>query len=248
MGDDFHYGGTELELFAQARNWKAYLRERITPHLGRNVLEVGAGIGGTTRSLAAGHVGAWTCLEPDPDLAKQLVASLAKWSHPPTCNTRVVVGSIDKLDPRERFDTILYIDVLEHIPDDREEVLRASARLMCGGRLVVLAPAHNWLYAPFDRAIGHFRRYNSHTLAACAPPGLELILMHYLDSFGLWASAMNRFLMRSAMPTLGQIAFWDRCLVPLSRRADPIFSHHFGKSLLAVWRSGAVGECRSEAG
>jgi 2-polyprenyl-3-methyl-5-hydroxy-6-metoxy-1,4-benzoquinol methylase len=68
-------------------------------------------------------------------------------------------GSTETLGPEERFDTALYIDVLEHIRDDQTEVARVGRHLTPGGHLVVLAPAHQALYTLFDAAIGHFRRY-----------------------------------------------------------------------------------------
>ncbi len=225
-----HYVGTELELFAQAVNWKSYLRRLIVPHFGPEVLEVGAGIGGTTRVLYDGAVTRWVCHEPDPALATTLRAGPL----PAACE--VVVGTLANLPEGAAFDTILYIDVLEHIEDDRAELERAARRLKPGGRLVVLSPSHQFLYTPFDRAIGHYRRYSRATLRAAAPAGLAEVRLSYLDAAGLLLSLGNRVVLRSAMPTASQIAFWDGCVVPISRFLDPLFAHRVGKSILGVWR------------
>jgi hypothetical protein len=131
------------------------------------------------------------------------------------------------------------MDVLEHIADDRAELEMAADRLRPGGHLIVLAPAHQWLFAPFDAAIGHFRRYTKGTLGAAAPAALPLIRLVYLDSAGMLASLGNRLLLRSSMPTPRQIAFWDRVLVRCSRWTDPMFGYTLGKSVLAVWRKPA---------
>jgi SAM-dependent methyltransferase len=149
-------------------------------------------------------------------------------------SVRVEVGTIRGLEEAS-FDTILYVDVLEHIEDDRGELERAAARLRPGGRLVVLAPAHQWLFSPFDSAIGHFRRYTKRSLRELAPPGLELTRLRYLDSVGLLASGANRFLLKSSSPNLGQIRFWDRVLVRASRMVDPLLAYSVGKSVLSVW-------------
>jgi SAM-dependent methyltransferase len=140
------------------------------------------------------------------------------------------------LDQGDRFDTILYMDVLEHIDDDRAELARAAEKLQEGGCLIVLAPAHLWLFTAFDEGIGHFRRYTKHTLKAVAPDGLALARLAYLDSIGMLASLGNKFVLKSAMPSPGQIAVWDRLMVPLSRLVDPFFGYSLGKSVLAVWR------------
>ena len=224
-----HYVGTELELFAHAVRWKSYLRRLITPYYGAEVLEVGAGIGGTTRVFHDEAVTRWVCLEPDPALA----ATLRAGPLPATCD--VVVGTLANLPENSLFDTILYIDVLEHIEDDRAELARAATRLKPGGRLFVLSPAHQFLYTPFDRAIGHYRRYSRATLRAAAA-GLAEVRVSYLDSVGMSLSLGNRLLLHSAMPSASQIAFWDGWIVPVSRIIDPLLFHAVGKSVLGVWR------------
>ena len=65
----YEYVGTELDLFAQATNWKKYLQSVVSPFLTGDVLEVGAGIGTTTRAFSDGSASTWLCLEPDGDLA-----------------------------------------------------------------------------------------------------------------------------------------------------------------------------------
>ena len=85
----------------------------------------------------------------------------------------------------------------------------------------MLSPAHPFLFTPFDAAIGHFRRYTRASLHRAAPATLSLEKLVYLDAAGMLASAGNRLLLRSAMPTERQILTWDRLLVPVSRRDRP---------------------------
>jgi hypothetical protein len=147
-----------------------------------------------------------------------------------------VTGTLDDLHAEARFDAILYIDVLEHIEDDRAELVRAAQRLNPGGSVIVLSPAHQFLFTPFDAAIGHFRRYSRRSLAAVGPVALRTRKLVYLDAAGMLASAGNRLLLRSAMPTEAQILTWDRLLVPVSRVIDPLFGYRVGKSVLGVWQ------------
>jgi hypothetical protein len=123
---------------------------------------------------------------------------LGRWNHgnlqpllavkPLPVPVRVICETVGDLASAESFDTILFIDVLEHIEDDRAELTRCVPRLRPGGHLIVLAPAHNLLFSPFDRAIGHFRRYERRALVQAAPPSLSLIRACYLDSAGMLAS------------------------------------------------------------
>ena len=111
----------------------------------------------------------------------------------------------------------------------------AARRLAPGGNLVVLAPAHQFLFSAFDAAIGHYRRYNAGSLAALAPPGCRLRTTRMLDAAGFFASLANAALLRSSMPSPGQIKMWDGCLVPISRVLDRCTGHRFGKTVIAVW-------------
>jgi len=235
MTTAYTYAGSELDLFSAAMHWKSYFRDQLAPYLGGEVLEVGAGLGGTTRVLCRGTERRWVCLEPDASLAGRLESEIRSGGLPSCCEVRL--GTLDDgpAGP-ERFDTILYMDVLEHIEDDRAEVARAAGVLAPGGHIVALSPAHQWLFTPFDAAIGHCRRYTRASFGALAGEGLEPVRVAYLDSIGFFASLGNRLLLKSAAPTPGQIAFWDRVLVRMSRVVDPVLGYSAGKSVLAVWR------------
>lgn len=230
----FTYQGTELDLFAGASHWKQYVRSCVSPYLGKEVLEVGAGFGGSTRVLANANIKRWVCVEPDSGLSLRLQSDIAEGYLPEQCEVRV--GTLASVPPDEMFDSILYLDVLEHIEDDRGEVLHALRHLRPGGHLIVLCPAHQFLFSPFDQSIGHFRRYNKGMFRAFSTADLRLVKLKYLDSVGLFASLANRFLLRHAMPTEGQIRVWDRLMVPLSRVVDPLLGWAVGKSVLGVWK------------
>lgn len=234
--DVFSYAGSELELFSGAVNWKKYLRQHISRFLGSRVLEVGAGLGGTTVSLYNSSVDQWLALEPDPSLLQILEEKIEFGELPPNCQS--YLGTIADLPSSLEglFDSILYVDVLEHINDDFSEVKKASQYLATGGFLIVLSPAHQWLYTPFDEAIGHYRRYNRDSLLRLTPSNLHCVSMKYLDSVGLLASLANRLVLKSSQPSKKQITFWDQYMVNLSRFTDPLLSHTIGKSILVVWQ------------
>ena len=152
------YIGSELELFATARTWKTYVARRLQPFIGRRVLEIGAGIGSNIPFLWNRSVSEWTAVEPDASQAQQIHTVMVE--HHMTMPSRIVTGTLSAIEPTEQFETILYIDVLEHIEDDASELARAASHLAFGGNLVVLVPAHQFLFSAFDAAIGHYRRYD----------------------------------------------------------------------------------------
>jgi SAM-dependent methyltransferase len=228
----FTYSGTELEIFAGAINWKRYWAAVIGPFIGKSVLEVGAGVGANKEYLDD-NTRKWVALEPDPFLAKQIV-DRARYSG--NGGSDVLIGTIRDLRLDLAFDTILYIDVLEHIEDDRAELEQAVRHLCVGGHIVVVAPALPGLFSCLDLAVGHYRRYTRSTLTALSPSCTRLVGCCYLDVAGMVASAANRWWFKASTPSAKQIAFWDNVLIPVSRVLDRAISYRIGKSIFAVWR------------
>ncbi|MEP0313257.1 MAG: class I SAM-dependent methyltransferase [Hyphomonas sp.] len=228
------YIGDELQLFENAQNWKAYFANRLKPFICGSVAEVGAGLGGTTRTLCSGDEISWAAIEPDPCLCREIKRKVADGELP--ANVKPSLSVLADRPVSEKFDTILYIDVLEHIEEDANEAARAAERLRPGGHLVVLAPAHQFLFTPFDSAIGHYRRYSRASLRALSPPGLTLQSCFYLDSVGMLASLANKLLLSQSHPKLSQILLWDRAMVPVSRIVDPLLLNSLGKTVVAIWR------------
>ena len=232
MQDSFNYIGSELEVFSYATNWKTYFSSIINPYLGKNVLEVGAGIGATTRLFSNETIENWLCLEPDKKMAGEIEAQIKNKGLPSYC--KVKSDTISNLPVKGKYSSILYIDVLEHIDDDFSEVLDAVERLNQGGNLVILSPAHNLLYTSFDREIGHFRRYTKDSLQKLMPDEMKLKKLNYLDSVGFGLSLLNK-LVQESKPTKKQILFWDRNIIPLSVRLDKLINYSFGKTVLGIW-------------
>ena len=223
------YPGKELEIFQHAVNWKRCWTAKISAYVVGDVLEVGSGIGGSIPFLMTDKVASWQALEPDAEL----VAKIPR-DDPRIGVTHGVVHDVDRY-----FDCILYIDVLEHIEDDAGELAAAAQKLKNNGCLIVLSPAHDNLMSEFDRAIGHYRRYNKDSLLNITPDGLSVEKTLYLDSVGLLASIANRYLLKQSQPGTSQIAFWDNVMVPFSRLLDPLTGYLFGKTIVAIWRKPA---------
>lgn len=231
MQEPFKYPGNELALFHHAVHWKKYFTQNIRPYIRGHVLEAGAGMGSSTLLLNDGSAQHWLLLEPDLEMSSLLQQKISKKELP--ANSEVITGTLDNI--RGKFDTILYIDVLEHIVGDAAEMSKAASLLNPGGHIIVLSPAFQFLYSPFDKVIGHYRRYDKRMIRRVTPPGLKLLSNRYYDSMGFFASLVNKLMLRQQYPTLSQIHFWDKWLIPVSRVLDKLFLHAFGKSIIAIW-------------
>ena len=238
MASERQYEGGELELFEGAVNWKSYWTAKLSPFVTGNVLEVGAGRGANLAAFGDMPGRQWTLLEPDPALCDAIRAKIASSQLP--AGTSVMCGMLRDLPAHGTFNSILYIDVLEHIEDDRAEVAAAAERLAPGGHLIVLCPAHQAVYSPFDAAIGHYRRYDRPGLLALTPPALIPVKTFYLDSLGLVLSAVNRYVAKQSAPTPATIKIWDSSVVPLSRLLDPLTGYRLGRSVIGIWQKAAA--------
>lgn len=229
---EFKYTGEELDIFKHANNWKAYWSDMIRPHIGKKILEVGAGIGSTTVVLNSSKYERWVCVEPDGELCKKIEEKKYSGIIPNTIEVKKCTTA--GISVSEKFDTILYIDVLEHIENDSNELEIALNLLSDNGKIVVLSPSHNFLYSPFDKQIGHFRRYNKKDIFKIVPKNARLSEIKYMDSIGFFASLGNKLILKQSEPSHSQIALWDGFMVPISRWIDPLIFNSAGKSILAI--------------
>ena len=233
---EFEYSGSELETFALAKNWRKYWMDMVRGFLGAEILEVGAGIGTMTASLRKPEM-QWVALEPDKKMFKDLEAQFQSLDS----GVEMFCETLSEYSGVRRFDSVLYFDVLEHIERDAQEVELACSKLNPDGYLIILVPAHQSLFSPFDTQIGHFRRYNRDSLSALKPAYMNQVLSRYLDSGGYFLSWANSKFLEQSAPTSSQIRFWDSIVIPISRFVDRLLGFRFGKSLLVVWQTSPGG-------
>ncbi len=224
--------------FRRAERYNRWMFSQLAPLLGQRVLEIGAGIGNLTRYLVGREL--VVAADLNPRYLRLLANTFER-------HTRVQVRHLDlaDFDPAaladSRLDTIVCLNVLEHIEDDRQALRRLWETLVPGGRLVLLVPAHQRLYGGIDRAIHHYRRYErADLLAKLAEAGFAVEHTAFFNRLGVLGWYANSVLFqRTSVPGL-QLRL-QNLLVPLLR-AESVLSLPFGLSLIAVGRKpGAVG-------
>lgn len=190
-------------------------------HLGSRVLEVGAGVGHVTLELARRSEFV-VALEPSPTLFAELVERTKDIPNIAVHNAtleefRISCVTQPPTATAVRFDSVVYINVLEHIKDDVAEVHRARPFLSAIGKVLIVVPAHQWLYAKVDRLSGHFRRYSKRGLSDClAAANLKIGWIRYFDSVGLIPYlVMYKWCRSTAVSGTNAVAY-SRLILPLS--------------------------------
>ena len=138
-------------------------------------------------------------------------------------------------DINNKFNTIIYLNVLEHIKDDISEINNALEKLNVGGHLIILVPAGSKLYGKFDKAIGHFRRYELDFFKQNKFANAKLIKLYCLDCFGYFLYMINQFIFKEEVyPSKFKIFIWDKFFTPITVIIDFLFRYKFGKNIMCI--------------
>ncbi len=225
-------GAATLERMAVAPRYNRWMFERLRPWVGRRVLEIGAGIGNMSAFLMdQAGIDRVVLTDTEPFYLRRLRERFAGRPHVSVAELRL--PAVDPRHVAERLDTIVCLNVLEHIDDDRASLSALRTLLRPGGRVVLLVPALRALYGTLDRALGHVRRYVPDELSGkLRTAGFGVIHVEYFNLAGVpgWWLA-GRVLRRRLIPT-GALRWYD-ALVPLFR-LERFLPWRIGQSLIAI--------------
>ncbi|MBB3661586.1 MULTISPECIES: class I SAM-dependent methyltransferase [Prauserella salsuginis group] len=224
--------GRSLEGDNAKPNYLEYQRELIRPYAGRSVLEIGAGDG----EFVSGYHDAerYVVTDVDPEAVQQMKSRFAD-------RNDVEVQQFDGdgngrlTDPVE---TLLAINVLEHIEDDAGALRSLSKSVTPGGKVIMFVPGYQQLYGEFDRLVGHYRRYTPRTLTAAARrAGLSPEVakpVNFLGAFAWWAAVRKG---GTGSPNPKLVSMYDRYVVPVTKTIEKNVRVPFGQSILLVART-----------
>jgi glycosyltransferase involved in cell wall biosynthesis len=218
--DIYQSAGPEiLDTLSRAPRFNRWMAETIEPYVGRRVLEIGAGIGNLSRHLARRRE-RYCATDIDDEALARLRVRLA---HRPNLEIRRcdVASAADFEGLDQSVDTVVCLNVIEHVEDDLAALRNVRRALTPGGCALVLVPEGMSVYGSYDKALGHFRRYSEEQLTQrMREAGFtveKVIAFNRPTRPGWWFN--GRVLHRKTFSRL-QLALFDR-LVPLWRRIDP---------------------------
>jgi SAM-dependent methyltransferase len=226
------YIGKDLESMSFAKNYSKWLVEFCKPYLGTTVAEVGAGTGNLTE-LFSRHpdIEKLIAFEPSEKMSDILQKKMA-------LNKCVKAVNNTLIDEKESyvnyFDSILYINVLEHIDDDRNEATTIHECLKSKGYVCIFVPALSFLFSEFDKSIGHYRRYHKQQLIDLfQSQGFNIIKVKYVDMPGIipWYIA---FVLLKKELNMNNTSIYDKIAIPVIRIVENFFTPPIGRNLLLI--------------
>jgi len=230
-------GAETLAIMQAAPRYNRWQFRRIAPYLGRRVCEVGAGIGNMSGLIAESGPEQLVLTDVDPAYRKVLHSRFA--GSPNVAIEHLVLPdpSVGSRYERYQLDTVVALNVVEHISDDVEALRSMAGMLQPGGRAIVLVPAFQQLFGALDRELGHARRYTRQSLTRrMNQAGFRLERAFYFNlvgTLGWWVNARVRNVPR--IP-INQLRLFD-AMVPILQ-LENFLPLPFGQSVIAV---GTVG-------
>ena len=237
MGETIDYSGRDLEAMSWAANYHRWILQKFQPWLGRRVVEVGAGTGSFSQLLLENNLESLSVVEPSPGMFTLLKERLNKIDSKTEITTYPTTFRVaaEQIRSTQQPDSIIYVNVLEHIEDDETELLLMNHMLERHGRVFIFVPALSWLFGPFDEEIGHRRRYARKELTEkCMAAGFKVLRADYFDFFGIAPWWIKYRLLRSRHLEPGAVKMYDDYVVPIAQVFESSITPPLGKNLLVI--------------
>jgi len=179
------HGSEILARLNRAPRFTKWMADTIRPYVGERVLEIGAGIGNLTTNLVPRtEYYASDINEHYLDRLNNLKLTR------PYLEVGYTDASAGETYPKAEFDTVICLNVVEHLEDDVKALRNICGSLEKEGRAIVLVPSGPGLYGTLDKVLGHYRRYTRDQLVeACARAGFrveKVLKFNRIGSPGWW--------------------------------------------------------------
>jgi len=224
-----------LNTIAGADRFNQWMFDTIRPFIKGRVLEVGSGIGNISHLLL--NTGGSVVLSDYAASYTQLLRS--RFSVHPNCSGVLDMNLEDPAFDEKfgryygTFDTVVALNVIEHIEQDGLAVAHCTKLLNRGGNLIVIVPAYQGLYNRFDKELGHFRRYTKKEMQRLVGEHLSIVQCRNFNLAGILGWFVSGTILKNKVIPSYQMDAYNT-LVPFFKLMDRIVSHRIGLSVLIV--------------
>jgi SAM-dependent methyltransferase len=236
MTEKIIYVGKDLEAMSFAVNYHKWILDEFRPFLGKRVVEVGAGTGSFSELLLEENLDSLSLVEPS-EMFESLTANVSQIKNKVQIDFYKSIFSevATEISDKQKPDSIIYVNVLEHIEDDVFELKHIHQTLSKGGRCFIFVPALMALYGEFDRKIGHFRRYTKQEVEEkCQSAGFKVLKSKYFDFAGIIPWFIKYKMLKSDSLDSGAVTLYDKMAIPFVRGMEKFLNVPLGKNVLLV--------------
>ncbi|HTV60774.1 MAG TPA: class I SAM-dependent methyltransferase [Verrucomicrobiae bacterium] len=229
----FLYPGAEFHAMEGAQRYHEWILRYFDAYLGKRIMEIGAGIGNFARFLIeSAPASEFFLFEPAANLFPIIAKRFASDSR-----VRVFNDSVNAEAASLAPDTVVMVNVLEHIEDDAGCLDRIYSLLPSGGHLLLFVPALPAIYGSLDQSFEHFRRYTKPELSAkIRAAGFHVLEQRYFNLVGVPAWFFFGRILKKRIVGAGSIRRFDRWFVPPLAWLESLWEPPVGQSLLAIAR------------
>jgi SAM-dependent methyltransferase len=223
---------------SDANRYYEWTLSRIQPFLGKNILDIGSGYGIHLAPIIP-QVEKLTSIDLSAESVEFLARRFAAYGGYRAVQADFGLNPLPAWMVEASFDTILCLNVLEHIEDDLAALRQMRAILHANrGTVVLQIPAHPGLYGSMDRQAGHFRRYRKVEIGEkLEKAGFTVLRLEYFNRLSALFWWINGRVLNKALDSGGvnsQIQIYDRYLVPILKPLESALPLPFGQSILAA--------------
>lgn len=233
-----------LDDLSEAVHYNEWIYKMVRHHLGHRTLEIGCGTGNLTGSLS--RHGQVLAVDVHPGY---LQAARKRWGRQKNVRFQKVDLSRDLRSLKKfRADTILCVNVLEHLSDDHAVLTRCHELLPPGGKLLLFVPAFQFLFGSMDETYGHFRRYSLPDLKTkMERAGFSVVYGRYLNLLGVLGWWINGKVLRKKIIPRSQMLLYDKILV-FSSLVERYLPKPLGLSVFCVGKKSPQNQPRISKG
>jgi SAM-dependent methyltransferase len=217
-------------------NYNNWVFSMYKDYVGKRILDIGSGYGTFINFVSDREYVA--AIEPSEECYKYLTAEFSK-------NKHIDIFKSDVNDPatlrtlrEKKIDTVICLNVLEHIEDDKKVLRNINGLLVPGGKFILFVPALRAIYGTLDEALGHYRRYDKKELELMLEEaGFKIVKSRYVNFTGAFSWFLYSRVLKAKSPAEKRIIFYDRFVVPVVSLIENFIRLPFGQSILIIARS-----------
>jgi 2-polyprenyl-3-methyl-5-hydroxy-6-metoxy-1,4-benzoquinol methylase len=225
-----------LPYMTKTVNYNNWVFSMYKDFVGKRVLDIGSGYGTFISFISNREYVA--AVEPSEECYKYLKAEFSKNKNIDIFKSDINAPELLSKVREKGIDTVICLNVLEHIEDDKKVVRNIHGILKPGGKFILFVPALNIIYGTLDEALGHYRRYDKKELELMLiEAGFKIVKSRYLNFTGAFSWFLYSRILKAKSPAEKRILFYDRFVVPIVSLIENLVSLPFGQSILIIAQS-----------